>query len=129
MNEELQRIYNELKSLAQDCERITSGNVSHRIGNVFQGILSTAELIVYLSSVWKTTDELPETEMNEQKDLAKSKELVFITKDEKLHIGHYCFIPGYFDTGKQRFFDGDKMYQLDQVKYWILPPENEKRET
>lgn len=129
MNKELQKIYNELQSLANECQRITSGNISHRIANVLHGILSTAELIIALSCTWKTVDELPETEMNEQKDLAKSKELIFITDDGKIHIGQYYFIPGYFDTGKQRFFDGDKMYNLDQVKYWILPPEDEKRET
>ena len=61
----IQEIISDLKQIAAECKKVTSGNVSHRIANIEHGILNIADYLEnYCPLGWHPASELPPLDKN-----------------------------------------------------------------
>lgn len=75
---EIQEIISDLKQIAAECEKVTSGNVSHRIANIEHGIINIADnLENYCPLGWHPASELPQLDENESSELIYALGKVF----------------------------------------------------
>lgn len=106
----LLQITNDLKQIAAECDKVTSGNVSHKIANIEQGILNiTYYLEHYCELGWHPASELPV--IPEGKNCVKVVALVDFG-DNTLRPRHEIY--------KDKGWSKKDMWT---VKYWCYPPD------
>lgn len=89
----LSQIVSNLKQIAAECGKVTSGNVSHRIANIEQGILNiTYYLEHYCELGWHPASELPEEGSECVVYLENTKVYKYIFSKTSIYNGewYYC---------------------------------------
>lgn len=101
----LQEIISNLKQTAAECKKVTSDNVSHRIGNIEHSILNIADYLEnYCQLGWHPGSEPPEY----------AKEVIVLFKHGAYH--DYPLIPMKFKYLGKWFMD---------VKWWTYSPKED----
>lgn len=108
----LLQIINDLKQIAAECDKVTSGNVSHKIANIEQGILNiTYYLEHYCELGWHPASELPPVDK-----FGESKYLI------AYDIYGYAFSAFY--SRKKGWCDDDGRDNLE-IEWWCYSPREE----
>ncbi|MEE3385199.1 MAG: hypothetical protein VZR36_08975 [Prevotella sp.] len=105
---DIDEIISDLKEIANECNKVTSGNVSHRIANIEHGILNIADYLEnYCPLGWHPASKLPPVET----DIV----VWCILDDGQFHIGMTSL-------SEKKWPDALGKY----VKQWCYPPEKYK---
>ena len=117
----IQEIVNDLKQIAAECEKVTSGNVSHKIANIEHGILNIADYLEnYCPLGWHPASEHPPIDENGNRG-----ELIAITHNNNLMKVYF-----HYESNEYNFWvesdDWDKQVQYGvNVKLWCYLPKEE----
>lgn len=108
MIKEINEIINNLEQTLGWCDRITTGNLPHKIGNLKQCLVSTIELLKVLNIGWHPASELPKL------------------KDGEDDVDSIVILDGYgiklpFHATYCRFTG----WSHNNVKWWCYPPNEE----
>lgn len=112
MNKEINEIINNLEQTIGWCDRITTGNLPHKIGNLKQCLVSTIELLKVLNLGWHPASELPPLDGKKN-----SKPVIAI-----------CGIPDPLNCGRvlPKFSAVVGGVWIDKdVKLWCYPPKED----
>ena len=107
MNKEINEIINNLEQTLGWCDRITTGNLPHKIGNLKQCLVSTIELLKVLNLGWRPASERPK--VGEDGDV----EVIVIQDNYNVDKAIYCEI------------EGIGMWNLPNIKWWCYPPKED----
>ena len=100
MNKEINEIINNLEQTLGWCDRITTGNLPHKIGNLKQCLVSTIELLKVLNLGWHPASEPPKED------------------------GEYVvFCYGFDLPFKAKYSEYINEWSHRDVKWWCYPPE------
>lgn len=100
----IQEIIQGLNELSAECDKITTGNLSHHIANLKHSLLNTANLLEVAGvDGWHPASELP------GKPTSKLGRIIIVTHDGKVNY---------------RYYVGE--WEMDNVKWWSYPPEEEE---
>lgn len=112
---EIQEIISGLKQIAAECEKVTSGNVSHRIANIEHGIINIADnLENYCPLGWHPASELPPLDED-----GESECVIGIWEEQQ--FSPFITIPLPV-SGYVSYEDGA---WTKPIKWWCYPPKEE----
>ena len=109
MNKEINEIINNLEQTLGWCDRITTGNLPHKIGNLKQCLVSTIELLKVLNLGWHPASELPPVN-----EIGESQDVIAICGTTNL----LCDLPRWSAVVGGVWGDKD-------VKWWCYPPKED----
>lgn len=111
----IQKIISELKQIAAECEKVTSGNVSHRIVNIEHSILNIVdELENHCPLGWHSASDFPIVPENHN----------WISV-----VAIVCDMDDNSTRATDATFNKDKGWifpEFSTVLYWTYPPEKEE---
>lgn len=109
MNKEINEIINNLEQTLGWCDRITTGNLPHKIGNLKQCLVSTIELLKVLNIGWHPASELP------------------VIPEGKFSVSviAYCSTPSGIYAPVEIAYRRTGGWQYESVKWWCYPPQND----
>lgn len=120
MIKEITEIINNLEQTLGWCNRITTGNLPHKIGNLKQCLVSTIELLKVLNIGWRPASELPPVD----------KETGFSELVVGIMPGDTVGFPQYVRYQKNEFYDRwiygyTGVPSAINIKWWCYPPKED----
>lgn len=106
MNKEINEIIDNLEQTLGWCDRITTGNLPHKIGNLKQCLVSTIELLKVLNLGWHPASEPP--------------------KEDGTYYCLYGIMPFYATYKNGKWIDFQYDWQSIKIDWWCYPPEEYK---